>query len=366
MGLSQNFEQIAASMVDKDGHAKQALPFDHLMKTQDIATKTLGQFMLELRFATDADLKLGKPKKLERALDKIRDDYKGDSSLICDLARGKMIVDSPEQIAVMQDILSDPYNETMQNLGIFVVQESDYFKTPKNLTGYSCLNYKIAIPVGEDDSGETEYHISELQVVAEQIEAVAKQSHYFKREAENLIAQGEMGPSERHLAAAYFGVARGITAKVRHEHGYDELLENQGRHGFSAPNERKFNMWSEKLRKLLHDKDVVESYAKDQALRSEEGGFTYAMHRSKKGTEFFRYTADDPIEDSKLQRLSAVSNTWVPAGELGGLATSRNFTSFKNKLQFDMERIRYLTGVQHDDTTHSGKYKKVLESIDNG
>jgi len=55
----------------------------------------------------DAEFETGPLKRLDRATDKIIGDYKGDHTKISDLARGRIIVDTVEQIEVLREYLSN-------------------------------------------------------------------------------------------------------------------------------------------------------------------------------------------------------------------------------------------------------------------
>ncbi len=351
MGLSRHFEVLANSMRDSHGHAKQRMSFERMVETHHTATERLASAMIDIRRDTGASLKIGKPKELGRAEDKIKDDYKGDASLLCDMARGKIIVDSPEQIQTMQENLPD----LLAMHGMFVVQESDYFKTPKAQTGYSCLNFKIAVPVGEDDKGQAEYQICELQVVAEQIEAVSKQSHFFKRKSEDITAEGLVSPADQMLAWAYSTIARGITAQVRHAHGYEALLDNPAKHRLTEQRQKRYQDCRNMLYDVLAEQANAETHSRDAELfverEQDKGKYFYAIKHGTHGAEFMRYTQEENIRQASLQRYSEADAKWVPAGAVGQLAYSSKFEIFDSHKDFAMARTEYISDARPEATS---------------
>lgn len=124
----------------------------------------------------------GPLKSPEVANKKAQRDYGGDVGFVCDWVRGKIVVDSPEQVMRLKQILESPDNSLMQKHGIQMVIGTDYFKDPKEPTGYRCLNYRLAVPVANEKP-----MIVELQVVAEQIENVYDQTHPYKRAIEDIF-----------------------------------------------------------------------------------------------------------------------------------------------------------------------------------
>lgn len=364
MGLSRHFEELVKSLRDANGHARQSLSYDRMVETQDIATDNLAKALIDIRRNTRAhQFKVAKPKTEKSSRRKIMSDYYGDESLLCDKARGKLIVDSPKQIEALQDKLP----ELLEAHGMFVVQESDYFEKPKARTGYSCLNYKIAVPVGEDADGKTEYQISELQVVAKQIEAVSKQSHYFKRQAENLIADGLKTPEDRKMAWAYSTIARGITAKVRLDHGYEALLKTPERDGLTQTRMQKYRNARETLMELVKDRDIVDQYVSDAALdrKADDLLYTYGMKTGQGGAEFYRFIAQDDDSPANLERFSEINQKWVEASPAEALMQSRNFQVLGDRFAFCAARVKKLSEFPNaSDMPRVKELKRHLEGVD--
>lgn len=116
------FELLVSRFQTDDKHARQALTVDRVIETQGIASRAIKNAFIGLRKETGISYKVGPPKELDRAQDKAKTDYNNDLSLVCDWARGKIVVDSPEQVLKIKEILSDPQSDFMKKHGLFVVQ----------------------------------------------------------------------------------------------------------------------------------------------------------------------------------------------------------------------------------------------------
>lgn len=161
---------------------RQVLSREQIRATAEEADRKLASFIADCKRKIPdlVDAFVGPIKDPEVEENKANRDYGGDASFVCDTVRGKGIVNSAMQVLSMKQILDDPDNETLQKHGIFVVTSTDFFADPKEPTGYRALNYRLAVPV------EGGYQIVELQVVAEQIEAVYDLTHQHKRALERV------------------------------------------------------------------------------------------------------------------------------------------------------------------------------------
>lgn len=228
---SWSLAEIASRFWDDAGKfARNILSFDRIVETQDIATERLKDFQIAINKTAGTKHKTGDPKDLDRARDKAKTDYDGDMQRVTDYARGKMIVDSPGQVRAIERILDDRNSDLMKEHGICVVSKKDFFANPKGETGYRCMNYKIAIPVGENENGEVERQVVELQVVASQIERINDLTHPFKRRAEDLYARAEteerdLFPEESNEIRLCFATCRYYNGLVGKNNGYDEILD---------------------------------------------------------------------------------------------------------------------------------------------
>lgn len=264
----ESLTDIAKRFWDDAGeYVSNVLSLERIVDTQDVATQRLKDFQIAINQAAGTKHKTGKPKKLDRAEDKAKSDYKGDMQRVTDYARGKMIVDSPEQVKAIAAILDDRNSELLQEHGICVVSKKDYFADPKENTGYRCMNYKIAIPVGEDDNWETERQVVELQVVASQIEKINDLTHPFKRRGEDIVAKcvdEERDPDkeERYEVFLCFATSRYYNGLISGNNGYDVLLDPDKRQRFAMSPAKQENELRHvrNLRELDRERDDLGDY----------------------------------------------------------------------------------------------------------
>lgn len=162
---------------------RQVLPAE---KVQEYINITQAQLELIIKAAID-DCELtkggfvGPNKKLGKAEEKARNYYHGDLSRIADWNRGKLVIASPDEYRKLKNFFSSKNADYLKNkFGLTVEISTDFFEDPKDSTNYRAINYKISLPTGP----KKEPVIVELQVVAEQIEAIYEHTHKFKGEAE--------------------------------------------------------------------------------------------------------------------------------------------------------------------------------------
>ncbi len=157
----------------------QPLPYSRVLETRDSAKKNLTNFLINFqKIFPDFDFEIGKNKNLGTAERKALRDYDGEKRCVTDYVRAKASVASPETVTAIR---SRSFEHLLYEHGIEIAGENDLFEEPKDQTGYRCINLKLAIPVNME---QTEHHIVELQIVAEQIEAVYDETHEYKRRAE--------------------------------------------------------------------------------------------------------------------------------------------------------------------------------------
>lgn len=109
------------------------------------------------------------------------------------------------------------------------------------------MNYKIAVKVGADDAGQDEYQICEMQVVAKQIEAVAKQSHDYARDTQDLQARGVTTKRDMQIISASYAAARLINGRARRDGKYENLLAEPAKHKLTRNRELRAEMRVEAL-----------------------------------------------------------------------------------------------------------------------
>jgi hypothetical protein len=181
--MDQNID-LSAFFGELNGktRTRQMLTREQINATAEEANTKLRNFLIDCKTKIPdlADAFVG-PIKDDKVLEnKAIRDYGGDASFVCDKVRGKGVVTNAQQVLSMQQILDDPHNEILKKHGMFVVHKTDFFSDPKEPTGYRALNYRLAVPVVGG------YQIVELQVVAEQIEAVYDLTHPHKRAIEKI------------------------------------------------------------------------------------------------------------------------------------------------------------------------------------
>lgn len=232
----------------------QLMPYERILETRPEANEVLLGFLRnckrELRLH---DAFTGPLKDLTAAEKKAKRDYNGRSELVTDYVRGKVVVRTPEEIKALKQTLGNRNSDLMHNSGIYLVHMTDFFEDPKDLTGYRALNCKLAVPVSGGD-----YHVVELQVVAEQIEKIYDQTHPYKARAEALHDQAasegrELTKGEKREAAYSFTACRLFNGRVARDAGYDELLkpEVRSKHELSRHREIKLQGMVDDLHRMV-------------------------------------------------------------------------------------------------------------------
>lgn len=165
------------------GKAIQRLSFERIIETRPAARQMLQDLLILSSIATNgSQFIIGPDKDLSVAERKAQRDFGSDMSRVTDFVRAKMTVDNTDAIRFWK---SRDFEHILYENDIHIAEINDYFEDPKDQTGYRCLNFKLAVPVGKDKSGNTEHQVVELQIVAKQIENVYDQTHIYKRRAED-------------------------------------------------------------------------------------------------------------------------------------------------------------------------------------
>ncbi len=168
------------------------------------------------------------PLKTWESAQKKLPDYDGDHRQIKDLTRGRFVTQTPEQIQLIKQELSNLNLAGMNNK----------YEVPSE-TGYRDLNTKVVLPNG---------HIGEIQVQQEDMLRVNKQTHTLMKEANRIkeLAQSENRPFtpeevsrrnvlktqaiELHNAAAYDGKINSLLdPDVKTKFIYTGPVDNKGR-----------------------------------------------------------------------------------------------------------------------------------------
>ncbi|MGH1375321.1 MAG: hypothetical protein ACRBCK_03140 [Alphaproteobacteria bacterium] len=183
---------INKEFLNASGQLCQRMSLERILETRDEAHEKLQKFIIDCRknFSLGA-VHVGKDKDLATAENKANRDYDGDMTRVLDYVRSMGVVSNPDSVMEMHEALSDRNSDIMLKHGIVMASANNLFEDPKDFTGYRCLNYKLAIPVGNNEVFDKEHHIVELQIVAKQLEALYKVTHPFKRKAEDLYTEKE-------------------------------------------------------------------------------------------------------------------------------------------------------------------------------
>lgn len=240
--ISEWTQKVREQLCGEDGHIRQPMSYEEIMATREEARQKLIEFVADLHYAAGlSDHKIGRSKEEHSIQRKAKLSYNGDRTRIMDYERAKGVVTTPEEVRAVQALLSDRdgrRSDFMRQHGSYVVKENDFFEEPKDTTGYRCINYKIGLPVGNDGK----LHVVELQIVAEQIEKVYKESREHKRLAEEILnTDSDLTREQRRAVAAHFAVCRLTNGLAARDNGYDSLLrpEARGKHALTRTRELK-------------------------------------------------------------------------------------------------------------------------------
>ncbi len=226
---------------------------DALYNSVDETEKKFKELGATLEKETNGKFFLGPVKERSVAEEKIATDLGGKSTLISDIVRAKIVVNSPEAIAILRTMLNPTAKNTHDILNkrkAYSAQMADYFADPKFETGYRALNAKIAIPIGKESENEeeSEFHLVELQVVHQDIESIYDRTHRHMREAQNIAAKyrhEQIPNNEAYRMAAHYAVCRFENGCAAKSSGLDLLLDN--------PNAGLTKQEADSLKYMIHD-----------------------------------------------------------------------------------------------------------------
>ncbi len=231
---------------NENGDLLQAMELDELYDTCEETRLKLGRFLLHVLEKSEAtDAFMGPNKNKDSAIRKINQRYDGDSRCLTDVVRGKVIVDSSEQLGAVMDLFKNADSGPLQEAGIKVELEKNNFEEPKPYTGYRGLSYKLSVPTGD----EGKPHVVELQIVSTAMESVYDMTHEHKRAAEDIYRdaardfkaglreESALTDEELEQATYHYAVCEYYNSKIAHEEGYDRFLKDPDRHAFTPVKE---------------------------------------------------------------------------------------------------------------------------------
>jgi len=170
-----------------------------------------------------AKFEIGPLKRLDRATDKIIGDYEGDHTRICDLARGRIVIDTIEQIEALRIYLQ----ENKEAFGI--EKYDDRFAEPGN-TGFRDINMNMRLPNG---------HVIEFRVEHRAILDVAKVTHDLYEQIQEIdrttIRESrDLTEEEEFKRQSLFDEIRDIHEHPARTAALNQLLNNKGRKKLEA------------------------------------------------------------------------------------------------------------------------------------
>lgn len=174
----------------------------------DIRKKFPGKF-------DNAYLEMGDIKDKTGALNKITTDYNGEHARITDLARGRIVVETPEQARILQQYVA----EHQAALGVQTMK--DRFSSPSN------TNYRDVLTTLKMDNG----HVAEFRIEQKEMTVAGKLTHGPYKELQQIERA-----AEARLLTPQEDEARGrLTDKIRDTHqaaadraNLDPLLSDKG------------------------------------------------------------------------------------------------------------------------------------------
>jgi len=212
LGNGQQNPDITFGQLYEEGKA--SIPL-HERKGGEIAADMRKQFP---ELLGDAKFEVGPLKELDRAQEKLGE-FRGNHQNIVDIVRGRIVVDTPDQIRAVREYLQAHAKE----MGIEVIK--DRFAVPSE-THYRDINIKVRLPNG---------HVAEIQINQRDLLASSEFTHDSYEDVQSLDreadAQGrDLTESEREKRAKLLDYTRDThDAGAKKVPGIDDLLSEKGR-----------------------------------------------------------------------------------------------------------------------------------------
>ncbi|PCJ02368.1 MAG: hypothetical protein COB14_02390 [Alphaproteobacteria bacterium] len=231
---------------NENGDLLQVMDLDELYDTCEETRLKAGRLLSQVLEASKAaDAFMGANKDKASAIRKINQRFDGNPHCITDIVRGKIIVDTSEQLDAVMAVFRDTDSGPLKKANIKVELEKNNFEEPKPYTGYRGLSYKLSVPTGNADKP----HVIELQIVSTAMEAKSGMTHKHKRAAEDIYRNATedydagtrkdpaLTDEELALAQHHYAVCDYHNSKIAHEEGYDRFLKDPDRHAFTPEKE---------------------------------------------------------------------------------------------------------------------------------
>lgn len=212
----------------------------------------------EVGLHDEINVNMGPIKNLERIFEKAAGRKEGRFDDICDICRGQLMIDSPEDVKAIRKLLrpgrkSTGFNKTWENRDIRIESYDDYFAKPTK-TGFRGMN--ITLEIGGIGKGRK--HYVELQIVHRDMKEALATTHMLysqKRELEESAeACGqELTEDQKAVVDYYMDEAKRIHEAESErlglyilEDGYDRRTDTRpgaqrGRYGFPYDQSKRFD-----------------------------------------------------------------------------------------------------------------------------
>lgn len=253
-------------------------------------------------------------KEIERIQDKVTADYDGDHTRVADMVRGRLLVETPEQIEIIRQEM------TALQQDMRIEKYKDFYAEPL-LTHFRTLNTQVRLP------GD---HVAEFRIDQIDLSIAGDQTHHLYEEMQKIertaklenrpLTEAETEKWERLLEEQRIEFDR-----ASHKANLDTLLNEKGAATLQIHRNTRLEAMAETFGKLGKNGGVVAGLA----LGTLSGAFTLAAGGSKAEAAQAVYEAAVPYGETQLDlahgdlraaEKSATIETASNIGSLGGAA----------------------------------------------
>jgi hypothetical protein len=256
----------------------------------------------------------GRLKEFDRVVEKIEADYAGDHTKIADIVRGRLLVETPEQIAIIREEIAD----LRQSMNIEKLK--DFYAEPLS-THFRTLNSQVRLPGG---------HVAEFRIDQHDMAIASHATHDLYEEKQKIERNAQL--ENRPLTNEEIERRNNILEEQRIEFdrasnkaNLDSLLNEKGAATMQSHRNDRFAAMSETFGKLGKNGGVVAG----AVLGTLSSAFALASGSSKaEAAEIFYETAmpygetelDLARGDLEAAARSATIETASNGGSLAGAA----------------------------------------------
>lgn len=253
-------------------------------------------------------------KEIERIQDKVTADYNGDHTKIADIVRGRLLVETPEQIEIIRQEM------TALQQDMRIEKYKDFYAEPL-LTHFRTLNTQVRLP------GD---HVAEFRIDQIDLSIAGDQTHHLYEEMQKIertanlenrpLTEAETEKWERLLEEQRIEFDR-----ASHKANLDTLLNEKGTATLQNHRHARLEAMAETFGKLGKNGGVIAGVA----LGTLSGTFTLAAGGSKVEAAQTVYEAAMPYGETQIDlsrgdlqaaEKSATIETASNIGSLGGAA----------------------------------------------